>query len=104
MHALGFVKHRLVDALDFVCGLPGSLVMKGTGYLTTREVAEKLGVTVGRVQQFIAEGRLPSIKVGRDRFILESDLVLLSGRKTGRPPKDKSETGSKGSKKRSRKK
>lgn len=63
--------------------------MKGTGYLTTKEAAEKLGVTVGRVQQFVAEGRLPSIKVGRDRFILESDLDLVSERKTGRPPKAK---------------
>lgn len=63
--------------------------MKGTGYLTTREAAEKLGVTVGRVQQFVAEGRLPSVKIGRDRFVLESDLALVAERKTGRPPKSK---------------
>ena len=76
--------------------------MRETGYLTTREAAEILGVTVGRVQQLVAEGRLPSVKVGRDRFILESDLGLVSGRKTGRPPKPKQEKG-KGSKKKRKK-
>lgn len=64
--------------------------MKETDYLTTKQVAEKLGVSVGRVQQLIADKRLPSVKIGRDRFILESDLQLVSERKrTGRPPKAK---------------
>lgn len=74
--------------------------MRETGYLTTREAAEMLRVTVGRVQQLVAEGRLPSVKIGRDRFILESDLALVSERKTGRPPKPKEDEASKGSKKR----
>jgi excisionase family DNA binding protein len=78
--------------------------MRETGYLTTREAAEKLGVTVGRVQQFVAEGRLPSVKAGRDRFILESDLALVSERKTGRPPKPKEEKEWQESKKRGGKK
>jgi excisionase family DNA binding protein len=73
--------------------------MRGTGYLTTREAAEKLGVTVGRVQQFVAEGRLPSVKIGRDRFVLESDLALVAERKTGRPPKSKIEAATKVNKK-----
>lgn len=58
-----------------------------------------LRVTVGRVQQLVAEGRLPSVKVGRDRFILESDLALVSERKTGRPPKPKEEKEEERSKK-----
>ena len=78
--------------------------MRDIGYLTTREAAEMLRVTVGRVQQLVAEGRLPSVKVGRDRFILESDLALVSERKTGRPPKPKEEEAGKGSKKRGEKK
>ncbi|HSK73944.1 MAG TPA: helix-turn-helix domain-containing protein [Pyrinomonadaceae bacterium] len=57
------------------------------GFLTTKEVAEKLGVSVGRVQQFIAEGRLPAIKVGQTNLVKESDLELVEDRKTGRPPK-----------------
>ncbi|MET0626583.1 MAG: helix-turn-helix domain-containing protein [Pyrinomonadaceae bacterium] len=77
--------------------------MKGTGYLTTREAAEKLGVTVGRVQQFVAEGRLPSVKIGRDRFVLESDLALVSERKTGRPSKAKAEAVKTGKKRHGKK-
>lgn len=56
-------------------------------YLTTKETAKKLGVSVGRIQQLVAEKRLPSVKIGRDRLILESDLGLVAERKTGRPPK-----------------
>jgi len=66
--------------------------MEKTDYLTTKQAAEKLGVTVGRVQQLVAENRLPSVKIGRDRFILEKDLELVKERKrTGRPPKVKVE-------------
>lgn len=62
--------------------------MEETDYLTTKQAAEKLGVSVGRVQQLVAENRLPSVKIGRDRFILEKDLELVRERKrTGRPPK-----------------
>ena len=64
--------------------------MEKTDYLTTRQVAEKLAVSVGRIQQLVAEGRLPSVKIGRDRFILEKDLELVRERKrTGRPKKVK---------------
>ncbi len=59
------------------------------GFLTTKEVAEKLGVSVGRVQQFIAEGRLPATKIGQTNLVKESDLKLVQDRKTGRPPKVK---------------
>jgi excisionase family DNA binding protein len=57
------------------------------GFLTTKEVAEKLGVSVGRVQQFIAEGRLPATKIGQTNLVKESDLKLVKDRKTGRPSK-----------------
>lgn len=61
------------------------------GYLTTKEVAEKLGVSVGRVQQLIAEGRLPATKIGQTNLVREDDLKLVQERKTGRPPKTKIE-------------
>ncbi len=65
------------------------------GLLTTNEVAEKLGVSVGRVRQMVADGQLPATKVGRDNFIKETDLKLVKERKVGRPkgysPKDKDE-------------
>ncbi len=60
------------------------------GFLTTKEVAEKLGVSVGRVQQFIAEGRLPATKIGQTNLVKESDLKLVQDRKTGRPLKARS--------------
>lgn len=53
--------------------------------LTTKEVAARLGVTVGRVHQFIRAKRLPAQKAGRDYLIAEKDLVLLANRKSGRP-------------------
>ena len=60
------------------------------GYLTTRETAEKLGVSEGRIRQLIAESRLPTTKIGNSNLIKESDLELVRDRKrTGRPPKDK---------------
>jgi excisionase family DNA binding protein len=67
--------------------------------LTTKDAAERLGVTVTRVQQLIAAGRLPAEKMGRDYFIKEGDLKLVADRKPGRPRKDKAATASKTSKK-----
>lgn len=56
--------------------------------LTTKEVAARLGVTVTRVQQLIAAGKLPAEKMGRDYFIKEDDLKLVEDRKPGRPKKE----------------
>ena len=55
--------------------------------LTTQQTAERLGISDARVRQLILEGRLPAQKLGRDLFIEESDLKLVSDRKTGRPRK-----------------
>lgn len=59
------------------------------GYITTKEAAAKLGISVGRVQQFIANGRLPAIKIGHTNLVKESDLKLVENRTNGRPPKTK---------------
>ena len=56
-------------------------------YLTTKEVAEKLGVTLRRVQAMVQSGRLPATKFGRDYMIKEKDLKLVENRKVGRPKK-----------------
>ena len=58
------------------------------GNLTTKEVAEKLGVSLRRVQAMIERGRLPATKFGRYYMIRESDLKLVENRKVGRPKKD----------------
>ncbi|MBA3632034.1 MAG: helix-turn-helix domain-containing protein [Acidobacteria bacterium] len=58
--------------------------------LTTREVAEKLNISMRRVRALIESGNLPSTQYGRDHLIKESDLKLVKDRKPGRPPKEKS--------------
>jgi excisionase family DNA binding protein len=73
-------------------------------FLTTQQAAEKLGVSASRVRQFIIDGRLPAIKLGRDNLIRETDLKLVEDRKAGRPPNPnkiatKNNTGSRNSKK-----
>ena len=56
--------------------------------LTTKEVAERLGVSVRRVHALIQAERLPAQKFGRDYLIQEKDLKLVAERKPGRPRKD----------------
>lgn len=55
--------------------------------LTTKEAAEKLSVTVRRVQAMIKDGRLEAEKLGRDYVVKESALEAVKERKTGRPKK-----------------
>jgi len=63
--------------------------MSEKNLLTTREVAEKLKVSLRRVRALIEAGKLPSQQFGRDHLINESDLKLVEDRKPGRPSKDK---------------
>ncbi len=63
--------------------------------LTAQQVAERLGVSVRRVQAMIKDGRLPASRFGRALVIRESDLALVADRKTGRPPKAKPEQNGK---------
>ena len=72
--------------------------------LTTKKVAERLGVSVRRVHALIQAERLPAEKFGRDYMIKEEDLKSVEDRKPGRPPKAKAETISKAGKKKSSKK
>lgn len=55
--------------------------------LTTSEVAARLQVSVRRVHQLIAEGRLPAEKMGRDYFIKEDAVKSFEVRPVGRPRK-----------------
>ena len=54
----------------------------------TKEAAQKLGVSLRRVQQLIEVGTLPAQRIGRDYLIQEKNLnnVTIHG-KPGRPPK-----------------
>lgn len=72
--------------------------------ITTKEAAERLGITVTRVQQLILAGRLPAEKKGRDYFIKEEDLKLVEDRKPGRPRKTLNSVAAKRVDKKGRKK
>jgi excisionase family DNA binding protein len=58
-------------------------------FLTTKEAAQKLGITPRRVVALVTAGRLPAQKFGRDYMIREADLKLVQDRKVGRPKKEK---------------
>ena len=53
--------------------------------LTTQQASKILGVNPSRVRQFILEGRLPAIKIGRDWIISRDDLAKVANRRIGRP-------------------
>ena len=57
--------------------------------LTSKQAAERLGVTPARVRQMVLDGSLPAEKFGRDLVIKSSDLALVADRPLGRPPKAK---------------
>lgn len=55
--------------------------------LTTKDVAESLGITRIRVIQLCQRGTMPCEKVGRDWIINRKDLESFVPRKAGRPKK-----------------
>ncbi len=59
--------------------------------LTTQQTAERLGVSVRRVNDLITSGRLPAERFGRAYMIQEGDLRFVENRQPGRPPKAKPE-------------
>jgi excisionase family DNA binding protein len=58
--------------------------------LTTKDAAEKLGVTQRRINALIQSGRLPAQDFGGSWMIQEEDLQLVAERKPGRPRKNAS--------------
>ncbi len=59
-------------------------------FLTTKEAADKLGLSIRAVQKMIESGRLKANRVGRDYLItLESLENIERKSKAGRPPKMK---------------
>lgn len=63
--------------------------------ITTSQAAERLGISVRRVQELINSGRLPAQQFGRTYVVNEGDLKLVEVRKPGRPPKKADEKGGK---------
>jgi excisionase family DNA binding protein len=63
-------------------------------FLTTRQAAERLGVSDSRIRQLILDGKLAAVKAGRDWLIKASDLRLMEKRKTKPGPAAKVESKS----------
>ncbi len=59
------------------------------GYITTKELAKKLGVDPSRVRRMILDGLILAEKAGRDNFITDAEVKRLESldRKAGRPKK-----------------
>lgn len=58
------------------------------GYITTGQLAGRLGVTAARVRRMILDGVVKNVeKIGRDNFIAEKEAQRLEAleRKPGRP-------------------
>ena len=55
--------------------------------ISSKEAAEKLGLSIRRVQALITDGRLPAQKIGNSYIVREKDLELIRGRTPGRPAK-----------------
>lgn len=56
--------------------------------LTTKQAAERLGITPRRVLALIATGRLSAERIGRDWLIRPADLDAVRVRTAGRPRKE----------------
>ena len=64
------------DGPDAASGLVEvSAPTSGALALTKREAAESLGISQRKLEQYIGSGELPSIKFGRARRVLRSDLA-----------------------------
>ncbi len=55
--------------------------------ISSKEAAEKLGLSLRRVQALITDGRLPAQKIGNSYVVNEKDLELVKERTPGRPAK-----------------
>jgi excisionase family DNA binding protein len=53
--------------------------------ISSKEAAEKLGLSLRRVQALITSGKLPAQKIGNSYVVNEKDLELVKERTPGRP-------------------
>lgn len=55
------------------------------GYLPVRIAAERKGMPYTTLKGWVMRGVVPSIKVGRDRFVKMEDVEMIAIREEGRP-------------------
>jgi hypothetical protein len=80
-------KSRIGKLLDVVAELKAVQSEVGP-VVCQRTVADILGVSVQRVGQFLDDGRLQGVQIGRGRFVVISSFEQFARmeRKSGRPP------------------
>ena len=68
----------------------GVASVSSINFLTTAQAAERLGVTIRRVQAMIKAGRIKTVKVGQIHLIHPRELEKpeVKFRKPGRPKKE----------------
>ena len=68
-------------------------MIETTKWYTVQEVAKQLGVTGGRVRQFIVEGRITGQKFGNSWAIAESEVQRFQSleRQPGNPKQRKTD-------------
>jgi excisionase family DNA binding protein len=59
------------------------------GLLTTRQVANRLGISDRRIRQLLAEGRIESIRIGGRWLVEESDCHFERKPRGGYRPRKK---------------
>lgn len=59
-----------------------------TQLLSIPEAAAHLGISRVRVWQWVTDGRLPAVRLGKYWFIDPADLALIVPQKRGRPRKE----------------
>lgn len=48
--------------------------------LTTKQLADKVGLTLGRINQMIRSGEIEAVKLGRDYLIDEKYVSIIENR------------------------
>lgn len=61
--------------------------------ITAAEAAQRLNISVRRVQQLVKAGKLPATIFGGALMIKAEDLKLVADRRPGRPPKQQFANG-----------
>jgi excisionase family DNA binding protein len=64
----------------------------GAHHIAARYVAERLGISRGRISQLLKEGRLEGYRNGREVMVSEASVkrFIANKRGVGRPPKEQS--------------
>ena len=64
------------------------MIVEMKDLISSKIAAEKLGISIRRVQALVTSGKLPAQKIGNSFVIQEEDLEFVKERTPGRPKKE----------------